>query len=136
VGAYTNAPPEAFRAKAKRLDPGVKVPVAAPSWAPCRTPEASCWSVLPAVAGNWLLRGRSAGPSSATAGGGADVVVALEVDVSEVTEEVEELLEDPQAERARLASSASKKLARRGMGCVMVIAPRDARQGARLPGSC
>src|SRR4051794_20353139 len=109
------APVLVFSANANRPVPGVKVPVAAPSWALARTVEASCWSVFPRAGGNWSVRGCSAAGSSEMAGGGplveAALVVGESVCVVEAVEAVE-LLELDEEDDPQPASAAATARAR------------------------
>ena len=84
------APDWVVRPKASRRVPGVKVPVAAPSWAVDLTVAASWRSVRPCAVGNWPVDGCSAAGSSATAAGRA-AVDAVETDEVVVAAAVLEL---------------------------------------------
>src|SRR5690348_3474685 len=79
VGAYTNAPPLVVRANAYRPVPGVKLPVAAPSWTLDFTSVASCWRLRPLAAGNCEAFGCRAAGSSSTAGGSTPVAWLVDV---------------------------------------------------------
>src|SRR5437899_219555 len=105
-----NAPELVFSANAKRPLPGVNVPVAAPSWALELTVLASCWRVFALGDGNWLGLGCCAAESSATAGGGplvavAVVAVLLESLLAPADPDVL-LLEDPHPARVSAPSTA------------------------------
>src|ERR1700729_12057 len=113
-----NAPDRLVRPKASRRVPGVKVPVAAPSWAVDLTSVASWRSVRPCADGNCPVEGCSAAGSSATAGGSAaveavDVVLAgaeLERGAGAPDEEEEEV-EEPQPAIANAARTGTRNRA-------------------------
>src|SRR5581483_613513 len=107
-----NWPELEFSPKATRCRPGVKVPVAAPSWALDLTSAASARSERPWVAGNCPVAGRSAAASSSTAGGGVAVVALVDGEAALLAAAELELWvagelelwvadEDPQAARTR-----------------------------------
>src|SRR5206468_6071744 len=113
-----NAPELVFRANARRLVPGVNVPVAAPSCALLWTSAASCLSVRPRAGGKSPAFGRSAAGSSLTAGGGPAVVRAVLAVV--VLECVFLELEDPQPVVARAAAAATRASSRRNAICLLM----------------
>ncbi len=132
-----NAPEGAFRAKAKRPPPGVKVPVAAPSAAPGLAVAAICCRV-PAARGNSVDRGCSAWGSSATAGAGAGALEEAdedeEVGVEEVGVEevgVEEVgVEEPQPARA---SAVSRQMSEVGAGYLRIGAQGSTAESSHKP---
>src|SRR5436190_21918536 len=126
-----NAPELVFSANANRPTPGVKVPVAAPSWALERTVAASCWSVRPPAGGNCCGRGGAAGASSETAGGGPVVagpvvVVDVLVALSEADSEADPLwLDEPQP------ASPSRMATITGVGIRLAAFIMSLRQGSK-----
>src|SRR5690349_4057979 len=76
-----NSPEFVVTPKATRWRPGIKVPVAAPSWALDLTSAASGRSERPCAGGNCPSLGCSAAGSSSTAGGRGAALLVLEVDV-------------------------------------------------------
>src|ERR1039458_5469306 len=116
-----NAPAAVVSPNASRRVPGVKVPVAAPSWALALASAPSCSSVLPWGGGNRVGSGVSAAASSSSAGGvvAVDELAATAVFVEVVEPEAVELEGEEEPHPAAASAPPARSARMRAFGHLM-----------------